>query len=170
MVKKSEKLNVIAKMRNRFNESEAVFVIHQNKMTVAETENLRKQLRDVSSSYFISKNTLARLAIEDTSFKCILNHLSGQTALVFSKDITGAAKVISEYASKSEDKIVVICGGYSGRLLNASEVKILSQLPPIDELRSKIIAVIKTPAQRMVTLLQAPACQIARVINGYSKK
>jgi large subunit ribosomal protein L10 len=169
-VKKSEKSDVIAKMQTRFKGSEAVFVVHQDKMTVTETENLRKQLRDVSSTYLVSKNTLARLAIEDTDFRCILPHLSGQTALVFSKDITSSAKVICEYASKSEDKVVIVCGGYGGRLLSASEVKTLSRLPSMNELRAKIIAVVQTPAQRMATLLQAPACQIARVLKGYSKK
>ncbi|MDR2158307.1 MAG: 50S ribosomal protein L10 [Holosporaceae bacterium] len=169
-MKRNEKSDVIAKIRKRFQESEAVFVVNQNKMTVTETENLRRRLRDVSSAYLVSKNTLARLAIEDTNFKCILPHLSGQTALVFSRDITGSAKVISEYASQSDDKVVVVCGGYDGRLLGALDVKTLAQLPSMDELRAKIIAVIQTPAQRMATLLQAPACQIARVLKGYSEK
>jgi large subunit ribosomal protein L10 len=169
-MKRNEKSDVIAKIRKRFQESEAVFVVHQNKMTVTGTENLRKLLRDVSSAYLVSKNTLTRLAIEDTNFKCLLPHLSGQTALVFSPNVTDSAKVIWEYASKSEDKIVVVCGGYDGRLLSASDVKTLSQLPSMNELRAKIIAVIQTPAQRMATLLQAPACQIVRVLRGYSEK
>jgi large subunit ribosomal protein L10 len=110
------------------------------------------------------------LAIEDSNFQCLLPHLSGQTALVFSPNVTDSAKVIWEYASKSEDKIVVVCGGYDGRLLSASDVRTLSQLPSMNELRAKIIAVIQTPAQRMATLLQAPACQIVRVLRSYSEK
>jgi large subunit ribosomal protein L10 len=169
-VKRDEKSEVVARIRQSFRENEAIFVVNQNKMTVVETENLRRQLRSVDSSYLVAKNTLTRLAVKDTDFECILPHLNGQTALVFSKDITGSAKVISEYASKSEDKIVVVCGGYSGRLLEAKDVKTLAQLPSLNELRAKIIAVVQTPAQRMATLLQAPACQIVRVLRGYSEK
>lgn len=169
-MKKSKKTDVIAEIRRRFKKSDVVFVVNQNKMTVAETENLRKQLREVNSTYLVAKNTLTKLAIEDTDFECILPNLSGQMALVFSKDITGSAKVIHEYASKSDDKVVVVCGGYNGRLLSAGDVKMLAQLPSMDELRAKIIAVIQTPAQRMATLLQAPACQIARVLKAYSEK
>jgi large subunit ribosomal protein L10 len=170
IVKKSEKVEVITKIRQRFLESEVVFVVNQNKMTVAQTENLRRQLREVNSAYLVAKNTLVRLAIKDTDFECILPNLTGQTALVFSKDITGSAKVIHEYASKSDDRITVVCGGYTGRLLDAKDVKTLAQLPSVDELRARIIAVIQTPAQRMATLLQAPACQIARVLKAYSEK
>jgi len=169
-VDRSKKPEVIAKIKQSFEESEAVFIVNQNKMTVVETESLRKQLKRASSSYFVCKNTLARLAVKDTSFECVLPHLEGQTALVFSKGITDSAKVIQEYATKSEGKITVICGGYNGNLLSAADVKALSQLPSMDELRAKIIAVIQTPAQRMATLLQAPASHIARVLSAYSKK
>jgi large subunit ribosomal protein L10 len=169
-VKRDEKSEVVAEIRQSFLESEAVFVVKQNKMTVVETENLRRQLRDADSVYRVAKNTLTRLAVKDTAFDCVLAHLCGQTALVFSKDITSSAKVISEYASKSDDKVVIVCGGYNGKLLSALEVKNLAQLPSMNELRATIVAVIQTPAQRMATLLQAPACQIARVLKGYSEK
>jgi large subunit ribosomal protein L10 len=169
-VKRNEKSEVIAKINQRLKNSEVVFVVNQNKMTVAQSENFRKQLREVNSSYFVCKNTLARLAVADTDFNCILPHLNGQMALVFSNDITGSAKVIHEYASKSDERITVVCGGYNGRLLKAADVKMLAQLPSMDELRAKIIAVIQTPAQRMATLLQAPAGQIARVLKAYAEK
>jgi len=169
-MKRDEKVEVIAKIKRNFKESDAVFVVNQNKMTVAQTQDLRKQLRAVSSSYLVAKNTLIRLGVQGTDFECIVPRLSGQTALVFSKDITGSAKVISEYAAKSDERITVVCGSYTGRLLSVQDVKTLAQLPSMDELRAKIIAVIQTPAQRMATLLQAPACQIARVLKGYSEK
>lgn len=169
-MEKSKKQEVIEKIRCSFDKSDAVFVVNQNKMTVADTENLRKQLRVVNSSYFVCKNTLARLAVKKSSFECILPHLEGQAALVFSRNLTESAKVVQEYASKSDGKITIICGGYSGNLLSANDIKTLSQLPSMDELRAKIIAVIQTPAQRLAVLSQAPAGQIARVLKAYSEK
>ena len=169
-MEKNKKSELVAKIKQRFQESEAVFVVNQNRLTVAETENLRKQLRAVQSVYLVAKNTLARLAVKDTDFECVSEKLGGQTALVFSKDITGSAKVVSEYASKSDEKLSVVCGGYQGKMLSVAEVKTLASLPSMDELRAKIIAVIQTPAQRMATLSQAPASQLARVLKAYSEK
>jgi len=169
-VEKNKKSDLIAKIKQRFLESEAVFVVNQNRLTVAETEDLRKQLRAVQSVYLVAKNTLARLAVKDTDFECVTEKLGGQTALVFSKDITGSAKVVSEYASKSDEKLSVVCGGYQGKTLSVAEVKTLASLPSMDELRAKIVAVIQTPAQRMATLSQAPASQLARVLKAYSEK
>lgn len=169
-MKKDKKSELIADMVARFKKSDAVFAIKQNKMTVVETEDLRRKLRGAAANFLVSKNTLSRLAVKDTSFECILPALTGQTALVFSDDITGTAKVIDEFSSKSGGKIAVECGGYQGKFLSVADVKMLAKLPSIDELRAKIIAVIQTPAQRMAVLLQAPAVQIARVLNGYSEK
>ena len=169
-MEKNKKSELVAKIKQRFLESDAVFAVNQNRLTVAETEDLRKQLRAVQSVYLVAKNTLARLAVKDTDFECITPHLSGQTALVFSKDITGSAKVVSEYASKSDEKLSVVCGGYQGNLLSVAEIKTLASLPSMDELRAKIVAVIQTPAQRMATLSQAPASQLARVLKAYSEK
>lgn len=169
-MEKNKKSDLIAKIKQRFQESEAVFVVNQNRLTVAETESLRKQLREVQSVYLVAKNTLARLAVKDTDFECVSEKLGGQTALVFSKDITGSAKVVSEYASKSDEKLSVVCGGYQGKMLSVAEVKTLASLPSMDELRAKIVAVIQTPAQRMATLSQAPASQLARVLKAYSEK
>jgi len=169
-VEKNKKSDLVAKIKQRFQESEAVFVVNQNRLTVAETEDLRKQLRAVQSVYLVAKNTLTRLAVKDTDFECVTEKLGGQTALVFSKDITGSAKVVSEYASKSDEKLSVVCGGYQGKMLSVAEVKTLASLPSMDELRAKIVAVIQTPAQRMATLSQAPASQLARVLKAYSEK
>jgi large subunit ribosomal protein L10 len=169
-VEKSKKPQVIDKISKSFKESEAVFVVTQNKMTVADTDDFRKQLRNVNSSYLVCKNTLARLAVKDTSFEYISPNFNGQTAIVFSKDLTATAKVVQKYAEKSEEKITVVCGGYGEKLLSSAEVVSVSRLPSMDELRSKIISIVQTPAQRIATLLQAPASQIARVVQAYSSK
>lgn len=169
-MEKSKKADWVAKIKQSFVESDAVFAVNQNKLTVAETESLRKQLKNANSSYVVTKNTLARLAVRDTAFECLATHLNGQTAVVFSKDITGAAKVISEFAAKNEGKLTIVCGGYQGKLLNAKEVDILAKLPSMDELRATLVALIQTPAQRLVRLSQEPAGQIARVLKSYSEK
>ena len=40
-MEKNKKSELVAKIKQRFQESEAVFVVNQNRLTVAETESLR---------------------------------------------------------------------------------------------------------------------------------
>jgi large subunit ribosomal protein L10 len=170
-LEKSKKSEVVAKLVKCFSECDAAFLVNQNRMTVVETENLRRQLKSASSNYFVAKNTLIRLALDQCGlFEWFKSNLAGQSALVFSKNITEAAKIISELASKGDGKMTVICGGYGDRSLSSADVKMLGQLPSMDELRAKIIAVVQTPSQRLVALLTAPACGVVRVLKGYSEK
>lgn len=169
-VERSKKSDVIAKIKADALKSEAVFAVNQNKMTVAETEALRRQLREVTSSYFVTKNTLARLGFKDTPYECLVDKLHGQTALVFAGDITAAAKVISDFSSANEAKMAIVCGGYQGNLLSIEQVKMLASMPSMDELRAKIIAVIQTPAQRLAVCTKEPAAQLARLLSAFSEK
>ena len=45
---------------------------------------------------------------------------------------------------------------------------VLAQLP--DELRARLLGMIKTPATRIASVLAAPAGQVARVIGAYARK
>ena len=40
----------------------------------------------------------------------------------------------------------------------------------LDELRAKLVGLLGTPATRVAQVLQAPAGQLARVVNAYSQK
>lgn len=169
-MEKSKKSDIIAKINSEAQKSEVVFAVNQNAMTVAETEGLRKKLREVSSSYLVSKNTLARLGFKDSPCECLIDKLHGQTAIVFSNNITAAAKVISEFSSANEAKMSIVCGAYQGSLLSIEQVKMLANMPSMDELRAKIIAVIQTPAQRLAVVSKEPGAQIARLLHAYSEK
>jgi large subunit ribosomal protein L10 len=57
-----------------------------------------------------------------------------------------------------------------GQLLDSKGVKALATLPSLNELRSKLVGMLMTPATRVATVLQAPAGQLARVMGAYAKK
>jgi large subunit ribosomal protein L10 len=43
-------------------------------------------------------------------------------------------------------------------------------MPSLDELRARLVGMIKTPATRIAGVLQAPGGQVARVLAAYAKK
>lgn len=167
---RNKKVQLVEDVKSKLESSAVVIVVQQNSLTVVESESFRSSLRKCQASYFVTKNTLARISVKDTRYECLSASFKGQVGLVFSKDITGAAKVVHELASAKDAKIKVLSGWYNDNLLSVADIKALAILPSLDELRSKVIAVIQTPAQRLAVLTQAPAAQIARVLDAYSKK
>ena len=138
-------------------------------MTVAQSTDLRTKMRDAGASYKVSKNRLAKIAIEGTDYAVLADMLTGPTALSTSADPVAAAKVVSDFA-KTNDRIEIVGGAMGKQLLDAECVKALASLPSLDELRAKIVGLVQAPAQKLASVTQAPAAQLARVFGAYAAK
>ena len=168
-VNREEKKELISELKDVFADSELVVVTHYMGITVAEVSGLRKKIREAGASFRVTKNRITRLALEGTNYASLADMMTGPTAIAASKDPVAAAKAVVEFAKKN-DKLVVLGAVMNGNLLTAEEVKALAELPSLDEMRSKLIALIQTPATRIARISSEPAAQLARVFGAYAKK
>jgi len=53
-------------------------------------------------------------------------------------------------------------------VLDAEGVGALAKMPSLDELRAQLVGLLTTPAQRVASVTQAPAGQLARVLRAYA--
>ena len=83
--------------------------------------------------------------------------------------MVAAAKVAVSYANANE-KLTIVGGAMGDTLLDSNGVKALATLPSLNELRSKLVGLLQTPATRVAQVLQAPAGQLARVVGAYARK
>jgi len=168
-VERSQKQALVATLHQDLSDTVCVVVTHQTGLSVAEVTQLRRQMRNAGASYRVTKNRLARRAIEGTTFETLAPLFTGPTAIAFSRDPVAAAKAAVEFANRN-DKLTIVGGGLSGQLLDAAAVKALATLPSLDELRAKIIGLINAPATKIAGLLQAPGGQLARLLAAHSEK
>ncbi len=162
---RAEKAEIVDELRGIFTDAGVVVVTHYMGLNVAELQTLRVQMREADARFRVTKNSLAKLAIDGTAFGPMGELLSGPTAIAYSMDPIAAPKVISAFAKKNA-KLVIVGGSYAGSLLDAEQVRSLAELPSLDELRAKLLSLINTPASRLVGLLQAPGGQLARVLKA----
>jgi large subunit ribosomal protein L10 len=144
-------------------------IVHNNGLTVAQMSDLRRKMRDVGAEFKVSKNRLAKLAAKDTQYENIADLLKGPSAIATSSDPVSVAKGLVDFA-KTNEKLVIIGGAYGAQKLDIKAIEALSKLPSLDELRATIIGMLKTPATRIATVLQAPGSQVARVISAKASK
>lgn len=166
---RTEKQELIASLHETLKTAELVVITQQSGLTVAEVTNLRRQMRQAGAGYKVTKNRLARLALEGTQFEGLKSLFTGPTAIAYSADPIAAAKVAVTYANSNE-KLTIVGGAMGSQVLDSAGVKALATLPSLDELRAKIIGILQTPATRVASVLQAPAGQLARVFNAYASK
>lgn len=166
---RSQKTEAVAELNRTFNEVGVVVVTRNLGLTVAQSTQLRMKMRDAGASYRVSKNKLAKIALEGTDYAGLSDLLTGPTALATSIDPVAAAKAAIDFA-KTTDKFEIVGGSMGSQMLDAEGVKALASLPSLDELRSKIVGLLVAPATKLATITQAPAAQIARVLSAYAEK
>ena len=169
IVDRAQKQKLVDSLHDVLSKTELVVVTQQVGMTVAEVTNLRRQMRDGGASFKVTKNRLARRALEGTKFARLAPLFKGPTAVAYSTDPVAAAKVAVNYA-KANEKLTIVGGAMGDTLLDSSGVKALATLPSLNELRGKLVGLLQTPATRLAVVLQAPAGQLALVVGAYANK
>lgn len=167
-MERQEKEAFVVSLKSALEGAGLVVITQQTGLTVDQSTTLRRKMREAGATFKIAKNTLARLAVQGTPFESLADYFTGPTGIAYSADPVAAAKIAVDF-SKTNDKLDVVCGVMSGRLLKKDEIKALASLPSLDELRGKIIGLIQAPATKMAGVLQAPAGQLARVFSAYGK-
>ena len=162
---REEKAELIKKLNSTFNNAGVVVVTHQSGLTVEESTDLRVRMREVGAKYQVAKNRIVKLALKDTKYENIIDLFSGPTAIAVSKDPVSAPKTIFKFA-KENDKLSIIGGGLDGKTLSVDEVKQLASLPSLDELRGKLVGLIKSPSQKLASVAVAPANKLVNVLHA----
>ena len=167
-MKRSEKKELVQKLKEELNSSSSVIVAHYSGLTVDESDQLRSEMRDNGAKFKVTKNRLTKLALEQTQFKNLADLFTGPTAIAYSEDPVAPAKVAVSFDKKLE-KFKIIGGGYEGEKINLEKINFLATLPSMDELRGKILGLISSPAQKIASIVKEPSGQIARLIGAHSE-
>ena len=135
-------------------------------LTVAEMTELRSEARNAGVYLRVVKNTLARRAVEGTDFECMQETLKGPLLLAFAKDDPGAAARIIKDFSKEHDALKAVSLSTGGKLLPASELSTLADLPTLDQARAMLLGVMMAPASKLARTLAEPAAMLARTMSA----
>ena len=160
---RTQKQALVETLQSDLAGSACIIVTHQTGMSVAEATLLRRQMRDAGAGYRVTKNRLAKRALEGTEFAALVPLFTGPTAVAYSRDPVAAAKAAVTFANLN-DKLTIV------EPLDAAAVRALATLPSLDELRGKIIGLIQAPATKLAGLLQAPGAQLARLLAAHAEK
>jgi large subunit ribosomal protein L10 len=168
-VERAAKKEAVGQLNEVFKTTGVAVVAHYSGLTVVQMQKLRSQMKQAGASVKVSKNRLAKIALEGTDVAAIGSLLKGPTVIATSNDPVAAPKVAIEFA-KANEKFVVLGGSMGKTVLDVDGVKALASLPSLDELRGKIVGLIVAPATKIAQLANAPAAKVARVIQAYASK
>ncbi|MEE3237088.1 MAG: 50S ribosomal protein L10 [Pseudomonadota bacterium] len=159
-----KEVNVVA------GESLSAIAAEYRGLSVTEMTELRREAREAGVYLRVVKNTLARRAVEGTEFECMQETLKGPILLAFSKEDPGApARVIREFG-KEHEALQAVSLSVGGQLMPVADLKMLADLPTLDQARAMLLGVLVAPMAQLVRTLAEPPAMFARTLSARSRQ
>ncbi len=146
--------------------SKSAMVVSFTNLTVTKDQEFRNSLREAGASYEVVKNTLARIAVKGTQFEDASEHFKGVTAIAWTEDDPVVlSKAVSKFMKDNAAVYTFKTGVVDGKLIDLKQLDTIANLPSKDELMSKLLYVLNSGAQRLVTVINAVPRNLAVVIK-----
>lgn len=166
MKNRETKAKDLAALTESLQNSTSAMVVSFTKLTVSKDQEFRKSLREAGAKYQVVKNTLARIAVKGTQFEDTTDHLKGVTAIAWTdSDPVVLSKAISKFMKENADIYTFKTGVVDGKLVDLAQLTTIANLPSKEELISKLLWVINSSAQGIVTVINAVPRDLAIVIK-----
>ncbi len=155
---RSEKEAVVSEVAGLAAQAQTLVMAEYRGITVADMIKLRSEARSKGVTLSVLKNTLARRAVAGSAFEVAADQMTGPLIYGFSVDAVAAAKVVADFA-KTNDKLVIRGGVYSGKALDAESVKQLASIPTKEVLLAQLCGLLMSPISRTAVVLGALAAK-----------
>ena len=150
----SEKQAIVAALAERIKSAEAGILVDYKGITVEEDTALRTEMRRDSVEYTVVKNTLTRKALDKLGMNALDDVLNGTTSLATAEqDPIAPFRIINDYSKKLGDRFNVKAAFMEGKVLDASEIEMMSTLGSKDALYSKVLGTMIAPITGLAVCL-----------------
>ena len=166
-----QKMAIVEELAEKMKSAVSGVLCDYKGITVAQDTKLRRELRAANVEYSVVKNTLLTLACRKIGFEELEKVLSGTTSLAYSTtDMVLPAKILNEYASKSQGKFKLKAGFVDGGVIGDKQVVELASMPPKDQLIARALAGFNAPISGLVNVLNGNIRGLAVVLNAIAEQ
>jgi len=162
---KAKKTEKVEKLASELAGSTSAIIGTFKALTADKDFDLRKTVRAAGGHYHVVKNKLAARASAGTQIEAALQGLKGVSSVAYTAgDPVALAKALSTWV-KDNAEFTFKLGIIDGKVITIDEIKELATMPGKEELFSKLLFLINSPAQRLATVVNATGRDLAVVIN-----
>lgn len=169
---KDQKSEIIDEIVEKLRNNLSVYITNASGMTVAEANQLRREMRSAGIDFKVYKNTFVRLAMERLGgYDEVFPYLNGPTAVALSTEPALPAKVIKKFVTGKERQLPEIKGAYiDGAVYGEGSMDTLAKLKGKNELLGDVIGLLLSPATNIVSAITAPGSALAGIAQVLAER
>jgi large subunit ribosomal protein L10 len=169
---RKDKEKEVAWLREEFRTVRGLFLTDFQGLTVGEMNALRTALRQAGAKYKVLKNTLVRMAYQDTDVSILAKDMVGPRAAAWidvEEKIPTLAKVLVDFA-KGNPKLQLVRGMVGRQVIDPAEMDSLSKLPSREELRARLLGAMIAPVTALVNTFAAVPRSFLNVLKAIEEQ
>jgi len=129
-------------------------------LSVAQMQEMRRELRSIQSEYVVAKKRLIEQAISSLGYEGVdISSADGSMGLMLAKgDIYTAVKTLAKFA-KANPALKLFVGWTDGHIIAHEELMEMASLPSREELLVRLIGMLQSPMRGLAIVLNQIASQ-----------
>lgn len=166
-ISREKKDELLERYKEALDKSPGIVLTNYRGISVSQIQALRTKLQETGATYMVIKNSLLRIALEQTGKGEPDGLLTGPNAVAFlGEDVGKSVKALQDWIKA--EKIGEITGAIlGGSTLDAQRAEALADLPTREQVLAMILGAINGPAGGLARIINAPGASLARVINAH---
>lgn len=166
---KEQKGKEVAILKDKLARAKHLIIADHSGINVADASVLRKKLKEGNSEIRVSKNTLLKLAVEDTDLQELQEHFEGPTSIIYGYDDPSVpARIIFE-SIKDTEKPKFKSYFYDGTQHGFDFLKRIAQLPSRDVVIAILISTVEGSITDFVSLLEAATREFIGTVDALAE-
>ena len=154
---KLQKNNEIQELKAKFKDAKFFYICDSSTLSVEKMNSFRRQCYGENIEYRVAKNTLIRKALEQVGegYEALYPVLNGPTGVMFSSESSSPAKLLKKFREKNEKPTLKGAFIDSDIFIGDNQIEVLAKLKSKFELIGDVLAMLQSPAQNVISALQA---------------
>ena len=167
---RSQKTELLNKYKEILETKSGYLLVNSDNIDTSAVTKLKIQLKDVDANYAVVKNSIFKVALQETNQPLQTQELDGPTAIIyFEQDPTGPAKLVKE-TQKITQLLSAKGGVFEGEFLSETRVMELAEIPSKEVLLSRLVGTMNAPLTGFMNAITGNVRGLTMVLKGISEK
>ncbi len=167
---RTQKEELLKKYQDLIKSKSGYLLVNSDKIDTSTVTKLKIELKDVGANITVVKNSIFKVALQDSNQPLQVQEFDGPTALItFDEDPTAPAKLVKK-VQKEMELLSPRSGVFEGEFLTAERVMQLADIPSREVLLSRLVGTMNAPLTGFMNAITGNVRGLTMVLKGISEK
>jgi large subunit ribosomal protein L10 len=169
-ISRDKKTELLEEYKEILKNKGGYFLVSSDNIDTATVTELKKDLKDNNANFRVLKNTIFKIALQDTDQPVEVQDFDGATAVIyFDEDPTTPAKLVKD-VQKETEQMSAKAGVYEGKFLSEQKVMQLAEIPSREELLSMLVGSMNAPLTGFMNAVTGNVRGLTVALKAISEK